>query len=93
MAEGKILAKISHPRIVRVHEYGSDEEAGVTYFVMDLITNEKGGAARTLADAYADGVDPDQVAVWYEDLREGSKRPYRPGRPCRHNGLRHLPRP
>lgn len=71
VAEGKILAKISHPRIVRVHEYGSDEAAGVTYFVMDLITNEKGGAARTLADAYADGVDPDQVAVWYEDLREG----------------------
>jgi len=71
IAEGKILAKISHPRIVRVHEYGSDEAAGVTYFVMDLVTDEKGGAARTLADAYADGVDPDQVAVWYEDLREG----------------------
>ncbi len=71
IAEGKILAKISHPRVVRVHEYGSDEEAGATYFVMDLITDEKGGAARTLADAYADGVDPDQVAVWYEDLREG----------------------
>ena len=71
IAEGKILAKISHPRIVRVHEYGSDEAAGETYFVMDLITDEKGGAARTLADAYADGVDPDQVAVWYEDLREG----------------------
>lgn len=71
VAEGKILAKISHPRIVRVHEYGSDEAAGVTYFVMDLVTNEKGGAARTLADAYADGIDPDQVAVWYEDLREG----------------------
>lgn len=71
IAEGKILAKISHPRVVRVHEYGSDETAGATYFVMDLITDEKGGAARTLADAYADGVDPDQVAVWYEDLREG----------------------
>ena len=71
VAEGKILAKISHPRIVRVHEYGSDEAAGVTYFVMDLITDEKGGAARTLADAYADGIDPDQVAVWYEDLRDG----------------------
>ena len=71
IAEGKILAKISHPRIVRVHEYGLDETAGMTYFVMDLVTDEKGGAARTLADAYADGVDPDQVAVWYEDLREG----------------------
>ena len=71
VAEGKILAKMSHPRIVRVHEYGSDEAAGTTYFVMDLVTDEKGGAARTLADAYADGVDPDQVAVWYEDLREG----------------------
>lgn len=71
IAEGKILAKISHPCVVRVHEYGSDEKAGATYFVMDLITDEKGGAARTLADAYADGVDPDQVAVWYEDLREG----------------------
>ena len=71
VAEGKILAKISHPRVVRVHEYGSDETAGATYFVMDLITDEKGGAARTLADAYADGVDPDQVAMWYEDMREG----------------------
>ena len=69
VAEGKILAKLSHPRIVRVHEYGCADDT--PYFVMDLITDAKGGAAKTLADAYADGVDPEQVAVWYEDLRDG----------------------
>ena len=66
--EAKLLAKLHHPRLVRVHDYG--EEKGRPYFVMDLILDPC-GIPRTLADVSMGGADEDQVAMWYEDLREG----------------------
>ena len=69
-AEGRLLAKLNHPRIVRVLDVGEDEETGRPYFVMDLVLDAD-GKPRTLADAGAAGVDEEQVAEWYEDLRDG----------------------
>ena len=69
-AEGRLLAKLDHPRIVRVYEIAEDPATGRPYFVMDLVLDGD-GKSRTLADSSADGVEEEQVARWYEDLREG----------------------
>ena len=69
-AEGRLLAKLCHPRLVRVYDIGEDEASGRPYFVMDLVLDPE-GRPRTLADAGAEGADEEQVAMWYEDLRDG----------------------
>lgn len=69
-AEGRLLAKLDHPRLVRVYEVAEDPATGRPYFVMDLVLDPE-GQPRTLADAGAAGADEDQVSMWYEDLRSG----------------------
>lgn len=70
LVEGKLLARLSHPRIVKVVDYGTDENTGHPYFVMDLILNAR-GEAQSLADVAPGTVDEDQIGIWYDDLREG----------------------
>ena len=70
VAEGRLLAHLAHPRIVRVRDVGCDEVTGRPYFVMDLVLSSD-GTPKTLADATVDGTSEEQVATWYEDLREG----------------------
>ena len=70
LAEGKLLAKLSHPRVVRVTDAGTDPETQQPYFVMDLVTDPE-GKVRSLADVPGGGVDELQVGMWYDDLREG----------------------
>ena len=69
-AEGRLLAKLDHPRLVRVYDLGEDPGSGRPYFVMDLVLAPE-GRPQTLADADMAGVDEEQVAIWYEDLRDG----------------------
>ena len=69
-AEGRLLAKLDHPRLVRVYDIGEDTGTGRPYFVMDIVLSPE-GRPKTLADADVGGVDEDQVAIWYEDLRDG----------------------
>ena len=69
-AEGRLLAQLDHPRLVRVYDLGEDADTGRPYFVMDLVLDPE-GHPHTLADADVAGVDEEQVAIWYEDLREG----------------------
>ena len=69
-AEGRLLAKLAHPRLVRVYDLDEDQATGRPYFVMDLVLDPDGNT-RTLADAGAAGADEEQVATWYEDLRSG----------------------
>ncbi len=70
LAEGTLLARLSHPRIVRVTDVGVDEATGRPYFVMDLIVQASGEPC-TLADVPPGGADEREIARWYEDLREG----------------------
>ena len=70
LAEGRLLAKLAHPRIIRVTDTGMDPETQQPYFVMDLVADSE-GRMRSLADIPAGGADEAQVAVWYDDLREG----------------------
>ena len=69
-AEGRLLAKLAHPRLVRVYDVDEDAATGRPFFVMDLVLDPEGNT-RTLADAGAAGADEEQVATWYEDLRSG----------------------
>ena len=69
--EGRLLARLSHPRIVRVYDMDIDAETGLPYYVMDLVLDES-GRPRSLRDALESGeVTEEMAANWYEDLREG----------------------
>ena len=68
--EGKLLARLGHPRIVKVTDLGTDESTGRPYFVMDLILDETGGL-KLLSDVQPGTVDEDMIGRWYDDIREG----------------------
>jgi len=70
LVEGKLLARLSHPRIVKVTDFGTDEASGKPYFVMDLVLNER-GEMQLLSDVAPGTADEDTVGKWYDDLREG----------------------
>ena len=68
--EGRLLARLNHPRIVKVTDFGTDESSGKPYFVMDLILNEH-GEMQLLSDVEPGTVDEEIIGRWYDDLREG----------------------
>ena len=68
--EGRLLAKLNHPRIVRVTDLGVDEATGRPYFVMDLVLDEN-GELRSLADVPEGEADEAMIGRWYDDIREG----------------------
>ena len=70
LVEGRLLARLSHPRIVRVTDIGTDEASGRPYFVMDLIQDER-GVVRSLADIEPGTADEETIGRWYDDIREG----------------------
>ena len=69
LAEAALLARLNHPRLVRVFDYGIDPATDCPYFVMDLVLDPS-GTPRTLADKEFVGADEDHVALWYDDLRD-----------------------
>ena len=48
--EGRLLARLDHPRIVRVYDMGLDDATGLPYYVMDLVLDAS-GRPRSLRDA------------------------------------------
>ena len=69
LAEGKLLARLDHPGLVRVHDLAFDETDGTPYFTMDLVVGPD-GRPQTLADAQAAGLATEErLAAWYGDLR------------------------
>lgn len=68
LVEGKLLARLGHPRIVKVTDFGEDD--GKPYFVMDLVLNEH-GEMQLLSDVTPGTVDEETIGKWYDDLREG----------------------
>ena len=68
--EGRLLAKLNHPRIVKVTDIGVDEGSGRPYFVMDLVADADGKVV-SLADIPAGEADEVMVGRWYDDIRDG----------------------
>ena len=68
--EGRLLAKLSHPRIVKVTDFGVDAESGRPYFVMNLVLDAN-GRLMSLADISSADADEMMIGRWYEDMREG----------------------
>ena len=67
LAEGKVLARLSHPNIARVFDLNYDDEVGVAYFVMDLV-HYKDGESYTLADLETGGADEDHLIKWFSQM-------------------------
>ena len=67
LAEGKVLARLRHPNLIRVFDLAVDEETGVPFFVMDIITY-KDGTPHTLDDIELGDLEEDYIFTWFEDL-------------------------
>ena len=70
LVEGRLLARLSHPRIVKVTDFGTDDASGRPYFVMDLVLNGR-GEMQLLSDVQPGTVDEEMIGRWYDDLRDG----------------------
>ena len=42
LAEGRLLARLDHPRLVKVRDLAVDEASGAPYFAMDLVLDSDG---------------------------------------------------
>ena len=67
LAEGRLLARMSHPNLVRVFDLAYDEENDLLYYVMDLVLY-KDGEAHTLADIEEGSADEDYLVRWFGEL-------------------------
>ena len=71
LAEGRLLAKFHHPRLVRVYDFGfADPEEKIPYYVMDLVLDGSGNPRTLRAAVEAGEADEACIAGWYEDLVE-----------------------
>jgi len=66
-AEGKILARLNHPNLVRVIDLDLDETLGLLYYVMDLVLSAD-GETHTLADVSPGSVEESQVLDWFRQM-------------------------
>ena len=67
LAEGKVLARLRDPHLIRVFDLAIDEETGMPFFVMDIVTY-KDGVPHTLDDVELEDLEEEYVFVWFEDL-------------------------
>ena len=67
LAEGRVLARLRHPNLVRVFDLDVEESTHTPYFVMDLVLY-KDGDAYTLADLEPGGADEEHLARWFAQL-------------------------
>ena len=70
LIEGRLLAKLNHPRVVKVTDFGVDEPSGQPYFVMDLVLTVN-GEVKSLGEVPPGTADEEEIGRWYDDLREG----------------------
>ena len=66
-AEGKLLARLKHPNLVRVFDLDYDETLGILYYVMDLVLYTD-GEAYTLDDLEDGGADEEHLVQWFAEL-------------------------
>ena len=67
LAEGRVLARLRHPNVVRVFDLNFDEATKTPYFVMDLVLY-KDGSPHTLADVDVAGLEEEYIRQWFVEL-------------------------
>ena len=68
LAEGRLLARLDHPGLVKVHDCGVDEATGRPYLTMDLVLGAD-GEPHTLATLHKERqITEEKLLGWYEDL-------------------------
>ena len=68
LAEGRLLARLDHPRLVKVYDCGVDEATGRPYLAMDLVVGAD-GEPHTLASLHkAHQITEEKLLGWYADL-------------------------
>ena len=68
IVEGRVLARLEHPNLVKVHDCGFDETTGAAYITMDLVLSAD-GEPRTLSDLHARReIDEEKLFRWYADI-------------------------
>ena len=70
LAEGRILARLDHPRLVKVYDCDVDASSGAPYITMDLVVGAD-GAPHTLSSLHKERkTTEEQLLVWYTDLAD-----------------------
>ena len=67
LAEGRVLARLRHPHVVRVFDLNFDEATRTPYFVMDLVLY-KDGSPHTLADVDVADLEEEYIRRWFTEL-------------------------
>ena len=68
LAEGRLLSRLDHPRLVKVHDCGVDEATGRPYLAMDLVVGAD-GEPHTLASLHGEHqITEERLLGWYADL-------------------------
>ena len=71
LAEGRILARLDHPRLVKVHDLGLDEKRDMPYFAMDLVVGADGSPWTLERWRLERKPDESAIAAVYDDLCKG----------------------
>ena len=70
LAEGRLLARLDHPRLVKVYDCDVDAATGAPYITMDLVVGAD-GEPHTLSSLHKERKTTEaQLLVWYEDLAD-----------------------
>lgn len=64
--EGRSLARLEHPNIVRVFDLAVEPQSQMPYFVMDLVLYDD-GEAHTIEDVDKADIDENLVYFWFKD--------------------------
>ena len=70
LTEGRLLARLRHPRLVRVYDLAVEERTGSPYFTMDLVLGSDGQPYTLEQVRRAGKVRDEDVQRWYGDLCE-----------------------
>ena len=70
LAEGRLLARLDHPRLVRVYDCDVDAASGALYITMDLVLGAD-GEPHTLSSLHKERKTTEaQLVEWYKDLAD-----------------------
>ena len=70
LAEGRLLARLDHPRLVKVYDCDVDAASGAPYMAMDLVVGAD-GEPHTLSSLHKERKTTEaQLLEWYKDVAE-----------------------